>query len=575
MSRSAADNTRSFRLRAWFAFAMLMLGASALVAKTVHLQLVDREFLVSQGDARFIRKVETGANRGAIVDRNGTLLAISTPVVSISADPRELGEVPERWPELARALGRNRAAFERSISSNQDKSFLWLARQLSPADGEAVRKLNVPGVRLIREQKRFYPAGEVVSHVVGFTNVDEVGQEGVELFFESTLAGEAGLKSVYQDREGRHVEDIDNIRAARPGKELALSLDMRIQNLASRELKAAIRTNNARAGSIVMIDVLTGEIVAMANQPTYNPNAPREKLIPKMYRNRAVTDFLEPGSSLKPFVVAAALESGRFNESSQIDVSQGYVKVGSRHVSDEHPQGVLDLAGVLAKSSNAAMAKISQQLEPRQIWTTLSQMGFGHVTASEFRGESAGILSNYGTWKPEQIASISYGYGVAVTPLQLAQGYAAIGSLGLMRPLTIQRRVEATAGERVLSEQAARKLIAMLESVVREGTGTRAAVPGYRVAGKTGTALKSNGAGGYYDDRYFAIFGGVAPASNPRLAAVVVIDEPSAGIYYGGEVSAPVFGRVMGGALRLLGVAPDAAAGGSDPVTDVPAVVRR
>jgi cell division protein FtsI (penicillin-binding protein 3) len=574
MSRSAADNSRSFRLRAWFAFAVLMLGATGLVAKTVHLQLVDRPFLKSQGDARFIRKVETGANRGAIVDRNGTLLAISTPVVSISADARELGQFPERWPELARALGRNRAEFERRISSNQDKSFLWLARQLSPADGEVVRKLNVPGVRLIREQKRFYPAGEAVGHVVGFTNVDEVGQEGAELLFESTLAGEPGLKSVYQDNEGRRVEDIDNIRAARPGKELALSLDMRIQNLANRELKAAMKAHNARAGSIVMIDVLTGEIVAMANQPTFNPNA-REKLKPKMYRNRAVTDILEPGSSLKPFVVAAALASGRFNESSQVDVSQGYVKVGTRHVSDEHPQGVLDLAGVLAKSSNAAMAKISQQLEPKQIWTTLTQMGFGHVTASEFRGESAGILSNYGTWKPEQIASISYGYGVSVTPLQLAQGYAAIGSLGVMRPLTIQRRVEAAAGERVLSEEVARKLIVMLESVIREGTGTKAAIPGYRVAGKTGTSLKSNGAGGYYDDRYLAIFGGVAPASNPRLAAVVVIDEPSTGIYYGGEVSAPVFGKVMGGALRLLGVPPDAAAGTSESTNGVPTVVRR
>jgi cell division protein FtsI (penicillin-binding protein 3) len=574
MNRSAADNSKSFRLRAWFAFAVLMLGATGLVAKTVHLQLVDRPFLISQGDARFIRNVETGANRGAIVDRNGTLLAISTPVVSIGADPRELGQSPERWPELARALGRNRAEFERRISSSQDKTFLWLARQLSPADGEVVRKLNVPGVRLIREQKRFYPAGEVVGHVVGFTNVDEVGQEGAELLFESTLAGEPGLKSVYQDRAGRHVEDIDNIRAARPGKELALSLDMRIQNLANRELKAAMKAHNARAGSIVMIDVLTGEILAMANQPTFNPNA-RDKLQPKMYRNRAVTDILEPGSSLKPFVVAAALESGRFNESSQVDVSQGYVKVGTRHVSDEHPQGVLDLAGVLAKSSNAAMAKISQQLEPRQIWTTLTQMGFGHVTASEFRGESAGILSNYGTWKPEQIASISYGYGVSVTPLQLAQGYAAIGSLGVMRPLTIQRRAEAAPGERVLSEQVARKLIIMLESVIREGTGTRAAIPGYRVAGKTGTSLKSNGVGGYYDDRYLAIFGGVAPASNPRLAAVVVMDEPSTGIYYGGEVSAPVFGKVMGGALRLLGVPPDAAAGTSDSAKDVSTVVRR
>jgi cell division protein FtsI (penicillin-binding protein 3) len=574
MSRSAADNGRAFRLRAWFVFGVLMLGAGGLVAKALRVQLVEREFLISQGDARIMREVETGANRGAITDRNGSLLAISTPVVSIAADARKLGEFPDRWPELAKALGRNREAFARLISSNLNRPSLPLARQLSPADGEAIRKLGIPGLQFIREQKRFYLAGEVAGHVVGFTNIDEEGQEGAELLFESILAGTSGLKRVYQDKNGRRVEDIENIQTARPGQDLSLSLDMRIQNLAHQALKAAIQSYGAIGGSIVMIDVQTGEIVAMAIQPTFNPNA-RAKLTAAMYRNRAVTDILEPGSSIKPFVMAAALESGLFNASSRIDVSQGYTRVGNRVIRDEHPEGVLDFAGVLSRSSNVGMAIIAGQLKPEDIWKTLTNMGFGRVTASEFTGESAGILSNYGTWKVEQIASISFGYGVSVTPLQLAQAYAAIGALGVMRPLTIQRRLEQVPGQRVLKEEVARQLIGMMESVVRDGTGTKAAIPGYRVAGKTGTALKSNGAGGYFDDRYFAIFGGVAPASNPRLAAVVVIDEPSAGKYYGGEVSAPVFGKVMGGALRLLGVAPDAAVGPGDPATGVPTVVRR
>lgn len=574
MSRNVADSSRSFRLRAWFVLGVLVLGAGGLTAKAVRIQLVDREFLNGQSDARISRKVYTGANRGNIVDRNGSLLAISTPVVSIWTDPQELIEFPDRWPELAAALGRNREDFKQLISSNQNTHYLWLARQLSPLDGEVIRKLNIPGVHLTREQKRFYPAGEVVGHVVGFTNVDEDGQEGAELMFDSWLAGERGIKTVYQDRDGRRIEDVENIVQARPGREVVLSLDMRIQNLANRELKSAIVANDARAGSIIAIDVLTGEIVAMAVFPNFNPNL-RATLKPAMYKNRAVTDILEPGSSIKPFVIAAAMESGKFDESSRIDVSQGYVKVGSRVVPDEHRQGILDLKGVLTVSSNAAMARISQQLEPRLIWSTLSQFGFGHVTAGEFRGESAGILSNYGNWKVEQIASLSYGYGLSVTPLQLAQGYATLGALGVMRPLTIQRRNELVAGERVLSEDITRRLLQMMESVVEDGTGTKAAIPGYRVAGKTGTAKKSNGTGGYYDDKYFAIFAGVAPATNPRLAVVVVIDEPSAGRYYGGDVSAPAFGKVMGGALRLLGVAPDGAAGPSDPATGVSTVVHR
>ena len=573
MSRATASRSTNFRLRAIFVFAVLMLGAGGLLARAVHLQLVESKDLISKGEARFTRSVTTKPNRGAIVDRNGTLLAISTPMVSIGADPQELGKFPDRWPELAEALGQNRDELARHISGSQNEHFIWLARQLPPPSAQAVRKLELPGVRLMREQKRFYPAGEVIGHVVGFTNMEDEGQEGAELAFDAVLAGEPGLKRVYQDNLGQHVEDIENIRTVRPGQELALSVDMRIQYIAYKELKAAIEANHAHSGSLVLIDVLTGEILAMVNQPTFNPNS-RANLTPALFRNRAVADPIEPGSSIKPFVVAAALESGHFNASSMIDVSQGYVYVGNRQFEDEHPNGVLNLAGVLAKSSNVGMIKIAQALEPQQIWSTLDHLGFGHLTAGQFKGESAGVLSNYGNWRQEKIATISFGYGLSVTPLQLAQAYATIGALGVRRPLSILRRDTAVTEQRVISTENARALINMLETVVKDGTGTKAAIPGYRIAGKTGTARKSNGSGGYFDDRYVAVFGGVAPASNPRLAAVVVIDDPAAGHYYGGDISAPVFARVMGGALRLMGVAPDAAAS-ADPETGVSTMVQR
>lgn len=574
MSRAGGDS-RSFRLRAWFVFGVLTLAAGGLLARAVNLQLLDQDFLIKEGDARFTRVVTTSANRGAILDRNGTPLAISTPVESAAVDPSELAAFPDRWPELASALHRDRREFERRISSSQSKNFLWLARQISPAEAAAVRKLDIPGVRLLREQKRYYPAGEVAGQVVGFTDLDDAGNEGAELVFESLLSGEPGSKRVLRDRRGRRVEDLENIRTAQPGQNVRLSLDMRIQYLAHRELKAAIEQNRARSGSMVVIDVVTGEILALTNQPSFNPNN-RENRSAELYRNRAVTDPLEPGSSIKPFVVAAALESGRFNASSQVDVSAGYVMVGNRQIPDEHPQGILSLAGVLAKSSNVGMVKITQALQSEQIWSTLTKLGFGHVTAGQFSGESAGVLSNFGRWTPSSIASLSYGYGLSVTPLQLAQAYAAVGAMGVVRPLTILRRDEQVAGTRAMSEQNARALIGMLESVVLDGgTGTRATIPGYRVAGKTGTAKKSNDSGSYFNDRYTAVFGGIAPASNPRLAAVVVIDDPAAGRYYGGEISAPVFSTVVGGALRQMGVAPDGDAATSDPQTGVSTMVHR
>jgi cell division protein FtsI (penicillin-binding protein 3) len=561
VSGAARGGTRtpapSFRARQWVLFALLLAGAAALMGRAVNLQLVDHGFLASQGDARFSRVATITAHRGNIVDRNGEPLAVSTPVDSVWVNPRELSGSIEQLPHLALALGADRAELTRRVSSNLDRDFLYLARGLTPTDAQRVRQLNLSGVYLAREYRRYYPAGEVAGHVLGFTSIDDVGQEGTELTFDNWLAGENGAKRVIQDRGGRKVEDVDSIRAVRPGRDLALSLDLRIQYMAYRELKSAILENRARAGSVVVIDIDSGEVLAMVNQPAYNPND-RQQLLPEAYRNRAVTDLFEPGSSIKPFVVAAALASGKFSVDSVIDTGPGFIQVGASTFADEHNLGAIDLATVLAKSSNVGMAKLALQLEPQQIWTTLNHFGFGQVTASGFPGESAGVFTNYSHWRAISIATLSHGYGISVTPLQLAQAYAAIGARGIRRPVSLLRQDAAPAGERILDQSVCRSLIQLLEAVTtQEGaTGVRAKIPGYRVAGKTGTAWKSVN-GSYSKDRYTSVFAGMAPASNPRLAAVVVIDEPTAGKYMGGDVSAPVFSAVVGGALRLLAVAPD------------------
>jgi len=547
----------SFRARQWVLFALLLAGAAALMGRAVNLQLVDHGFLASQGDARFSRVATITAHRGNIVDRNGEPLAVSTPVDSVWINPRELSGSIEQLPHLALALGEDRAELTRRVTSNSDRDFLYLARGMTPPDALRVRQLNLSGVYLAREYRRYYPAGEVAGHVLGFTSIDDVGQEGTELTFDNWLAGENGAKRVIQDRRGRQVEDVDSIRAVRPGRDLTLSLDLRIQYMAYRELKSAILENRARAGSVVVIDIDSGEVLAMVNQPAYNPND-RQQMLPEAYRNRAVTDLFEPGSSVKPFVVAAALASGKFNVDSIIDTGPGFIQVGASTFADEHNLGAIDLATVLAKSSNVGMAKLALQLEPQQIWSTLNRFGFGQVTASGFPGESAGVFTNYSHWRAISIATLSHGYGISVTPLQLAQAYAAIGAGGIRRPVSLLRQDAPPAGERILDQAVCRSLIRLLEAVTtQEGaTGVRAKIPGYRVAGKTGTAWKSVN-GSYSKDRYTSVFAGMAPASNPRLAAVVVIDEPTAGKYMGGDVSAPVFSAVVGGALRLLAVAPD------------------
>jgi len=535
---------------------LFVLGAVGLAARAVDLQVLDDGFLEGQGDARYTRIAKLSAHRGSILDRHGEPLAVSTPVDTVWANPRELTQAADELPKLAEALNRDLQWLTRRVTSNLDREFVYLVRHMRPSDAAQVEALGIPGVYLLREYRRYYPAGEVTGHVIGFTSVDDVGQEGLELAFDHSLGGEPGAKRVIQDRLGRTVEDIESIRAPRPGADLIASMDLRIQYLAYRELKAAIQKHNAKSGSLVMIDVETGEVLAMVNQPAFNPND-REQLKAARYRNRAATDIFEPGSSIKPFVVAAGLATGRYSSDSIIDTAPGMMRVGIKTIQDKHNLGAIPLTTVIAKSSNVAMAKLALTLEPQMMWNTLDALGFGKVTGSGFPGESAGLLNHYSQWRPIGQATMSYGYGLSVTPLQLAQAYAVLASGGLRRPLTMRRIEPPVTGERVLDRDVARDLVAMMEHVVSGGgTGSRAALLGYRVAGKTGTAWKASG-GGYSTDKYLAVFGGVVPASRPRLAAVVIIDEPGGRQYYGGDVAAPVFADVMAGALRLMGIAPD------------------
>jgi cell division protein FtsI (penicillin-binding protein 3) len=543
----------------------LSAAALTLAAVAVRLQLVDHRFLAKQGDQRSVRQVATAAVRGSMLDRYNEPLAVSTPVDAVWINPPELAAQSERLPELEQALGQPHGELARKVSANLDREFLYVARGLQPADSRRVRALNISGVNFTREYRRYYPAGEVTAHLLGFTGIDDNGQGGMETVLDAKLAGEGGIKRVIQDSKGRKVEDVESIRPVRPGENQVLSIDLRLQYLAYRALKSAVIENRARGGSLIVVDVQTGEILALVNQPAFNPND-RKQLTPDAVRNRAVTDPMEPGSIFKPFIMAAGFAAGRYGPDSIIDTGNGSIQIGSTVITDEHPLGAVPLSTIMAKSSNVGMAKIALSLEPAQIWKTLTAFGFGQVTAAKLPGESAGLLSKYSNWRSVGIATMSHGYGVSVTPLQLAQGYATIGSLGVRHQLTLQKVEKPEAGEQVFDAAACRTLLKMMEAVTTEegGTGLRARIPGYRVAGKTGTAWKSVG-GVYLKSRYVASFGGIVPASAPRLAAVVVIDDPSAGKYYAAEVSAPVFAEVMGGALRLLGIPPDQPESGTAP----------
>ena len=547
-----------FRSRLRVVLGVLVLIAIALVARAVDLQLFDEGFLEGQGDARFTRVAKLSAVRGGIYDRNGEPLAASTPVDTVWACPPELMRAADQIPRLAEALNRDQKWLTQVITSNLDREFVYLVRHMRPNDAQQVKDLKIPGVYLLREYQRFYPAGEVTGHLLGFTKkFDDIGQEGLELAYDRWLGAQAGAKRVIQDRYGRTVEDVESIRAPRPGEDLITSIDLRIQYLAYRELKAAVQEQQAKGGSVVVLDVDTGEVLAMVNQPAYNPND-RDQVAPSRYRNRAATDIYEPGSAIKPFVAAAGIASGRYHPDTIIDTSPGMVQIGWKKIPDKHNLGAIPLTTVIAKSSNVGMTKMAMTLTPQSMYQTLRAFGFGDVTGSGFPGESAGLLYDASHWRKIEQATISYGYGLSVTPLQLARAYAILGADGIRRPVTLRRVDGPVPGERVIDARVARELLQMMESVVAQdgATGTRAALVGYRVAGKTGTAWTAD-AGGYSSNRYKASFGGVVPASHPRLAALVVIDEPGGKLVYGGDVAAPVFANVMAGALRLLGVPPD------------------
>jgi len=547
--------------RPWRSILLLVavvIGGVTLEGRVLYLQILKKDFLAEQGDERHLRTVQISAHRGPITDRHGEPLAVSTPVDSIWAAPQELLPALERLGELAEVLDVEPDWLARRITSNLDREFVYLRRHLRPNDAARALSLGLPGVSTLREYRRYYPAGEVAGHVLGFTDIDDRGQEGLELAYDYWLSGETGAKRVLRDRLGRVVEDVELINAAQPGRTLASSLDLRIQYLAYRELKQAVLDSDALSGSVVILDATNGEVLAMVNQPSYNPND-RAQLEVARYRNRAVTDIFEPGSSIKPLIVAAALESGRYQPDSIIDTSPGYLRVGGKILTEDYNNlGEIDITTMLAKSSSVGAAKLGLELEREQLWAVLSSFGIGRLTDSGFPGESAGVLNHPQYWRLVGQATLAYGYGLSVTALQLAQAYSVIAADGIRRPISMLVQDEQVAGERVVSVATARQLRSMLETVISPaGTGQRAAIRNFRVAGKTGTAKKV-GVGGYSDDRYLAVFAGLAPASDPKLVAVVVIDEPRGEDYYGGEVAAPVFSRILSGALRLKAIPPDA-----------------
>ena len=536
----------------------IVLGVSGLVlvARAAHLQLISPDFYQQQGDARFLREVPIATSRGTITDRNGEPLAISSPVESVWANPKELLQHANRMPQLAKALGIPQDVLVQRISQRAGKEFVYLRRHLNPDVAQEVVDLGIPGVYSQREFRRFYPHGEVMAHVLGFTNIDDRGQEGLELAFDDWLTGKPGAQQIIRDRRGRTVENVDLIRAAEPGHDLMLSIDRRIQYLAYRELKTALIEHGASSGSVVVLDVPTGEILAMVNQPSYNPNS-RDGSGPETQRNRAVTDVVEPGSVMKTLTLAAALESGKFTPETPIPTAPGYMPLpGGYTVKDFRNYGTLTLTGVLTKSSNVGATKIANELTNEHQYDMYQRFGLGHASGSGFPGESAGVLHAPNLWGPTEKATISYGYGLSVTPLQLARAYAALGNRGRLHEATFVKGAD-SASVQVIDPAIAAQLMTMMETVTgAEGTARRAAVMGYRVAGKTGTSRKASG-GGYAAKRYAAVFVGLVPASSPKFAMAVVIHDPQGLEYGGGAVSAPIFHHVMDGALRLMDVPPD------------------
>ncbi len=548
--------TADFQWRFLAVVAGFIALALGLACRSVFLHVINQDFLIHEGDMRTLRLQEITAHRGIIKDRRQKPLAVSSPVASVWVKPKEMMESRQQWKELAKLCKMPYGQLKDIVLSNQNKSFVYLKRHISPQQAEQIKALDIAGVNTIKEYRRFYPSGEIAAHVVGMTNIDDVGQEGLELAYGESLQGLPGKKRVLKDRKGRVIQDLDIIKTAEPGQDLVLSIDLRAQHIAYRELLAAVRAHKADSGSVVVLNVETGEVLALVNQPSFNPNN-RSSIKRGSLRNRALTDVFEPGSTMKPFTVAAAMETGQYKAGTPIDTAPGYIKVGRKVIRDHRNYGLINVEKVLTKSSNVGSTMLALSLKPGILQEMLGRLGLGVDTASAYPGESSGFLPDREKWQPIEVATLSYGYGLSVTTLQLAQAYAVLASGGIKRPVSLTKVEHAPKGERVLSENISRQIVAMLETVVSvEGTASRARIPGYRVAGKTGTVHKLTKEG-YADDQYISLFAGMAPASDPKIVTVVMVNNPRGEDYFGGLIAAPVFAKVSSGILRLLNVMPD------------------
>jgi len=541
--------------RATALFVVLLFGLFGLFGRGVYLQGIRNDFLQEKGNARYSRVIEVSAHRGMITDRNGEPLAVSTPVESVWVSPADVEADSRQVMQLAQILGMGVEEVKNRLFDTS-RDFVYLKRHLPPDQAGKVVSLNLPGISLQREYRRYYPAGEEAAQTLGFTGQDDNGQEGLELALQERLAGKSGSQRVIKDRRGHIVEDAGSLHAPKPGSDIALSLDSNVQHLAYRELVDAVKQHKAKAGAVVVLDAKSGEVLALANYPAYNPNN-RTKVGSQAMRNRAIADLFEPGSTMKPFTVATAIEQGKVRPETVINTENGVYTVGNRKIHDSHPESMLTVAQVIQKSSNVGAAKIALSMESETLWQSLADSGFGAQTGSNFPGEAPGKLRDPKTWRPIEQATMSYGHGISVNLLQLARAYTIFANDGELKPVSLLKLDAPAAGKKVFSDSTAHALRGMLELAVQPGgTAPLAQVAGYRVAGKTGTAHKLEG--GRYVNRYVASFVGFAPASNPRLIVAVMIDEPDNGQYYGGLVAAPVFSKVTGAALHALNVPNDA-----------------
>lgn len=549
--------------RLYFVLFVMFLCLVAIGWKVSTLQILERDFLQSQGDARTIRTVPLVANRGLITDRNGEPLAVSSPVKSIWVNPQEIAGQHSEIERLATELGLDADSLLASIDKNSRREFLYVKRRLAPAEAARILALDIDGVYGQQEYQRFYPQGEVAAHLVGFSNVDDVGQEGLELTYDEWLKGVPGRRQVIKDRRGHIIEELNTIQTAQPGKNLELSIDFRLQNLAYKELKEEFVTRRAKSASIVVLDVDTGEVLAMANQPSYNPHNRKDLNDFSVLRNRAITDVFEPGSPIKAFTITAALESGLYKPDTVIETSPGWMMVGVNEVKDIINYGTLDLTRVITKSSNIGATKIAFEIGPDPIRNVLERVGMGQVSGTGFPGEQGGVLPNHRRWSRIETATFSFGYGLSTTALQLARAYSVIADDGIRKPVSLLKlddaNLQALRREQVIDKTISNQVLAMLETVVdpsRGGSARDARVNFYKVAGKTGT-VHVVGKYGYEDNLHNSLFVGLVPASNPKLVIVVIVNEPKGDEHYGGQVAAPVFSRVASGAMRILNIAPD------------------